>query len=476
MERLKKIGALERLPAKEIEYSRLGIGFEKLDRDVFDPEKAYDKVGAIGVKKVRIQSGWLKTERERGVYDFEWLDKIVDNLIARGMEPWICLCYGNPIYTDFAAKVFGAVGCPPLGEDARAGWLNYARAVAEHFKGRVGLYEIWNECDHPYSWKHYFGQTKEDMDPHQNALEYAEFAIQTSQALKGADPDAKVIGFALAHAKSPYFVNTALAAGLHKHIDYISFHIYSSTDWEREDTIAALRRLVDIYDPSIGLIQGEGGTQSRSDGHGAMWGFAWTPEKQRKLLLRTLVTDLWCGLEFTSYFSTMDMIEALHGVVGDKSSYLDYGYFGVLGADFDEDGIATGEYTPKPSYYALQSIATLFRGNAKRADIPYYRAYNPSRRINATEAEENAKIYGFELDDGSHALVYWNATPILTTSYEGTISFALCGQKPEDIRLCDLRDGTIYALADNMLEDTPDGVVRLKNLPLLDSPLAILMK
>ena len=109
MERLKKIGALERLSSKEIEYSKIGIGFEKLDRDVFNPEKAYDKVAAIGVKKVRIQSGWLKTERERGVYDFEWLDKIVDNLRSRGMEPWVCLCYGNPLYTDFAAKVFGAV-------------------------------------------------------------------------------------------------------------------------------------------------------------------------------------------------------------------------------------------------------------------------------------------------------------------------------------------------------------------------------
>ena len=60
-----------------------------------------------------------------------------------------------------------------------------------------------------------------------------------------------------------------------------------------------------------------------------------------------------CGVRFTSYFTCVDMIEALHGTVGDKSSYLDYGYFGVLGADFDEDGFSTGEYEPKQSYYAL---------------------------------------------------------------------------------------------------------------------------
>ena len=134
MERLKKIGALEHLSSNEIEYSKIGIGFEKLDRDVFDPEKAYDKVAALGVKKVRIQSGWLKTERERGVYDFAWLDKIVDNLLTRGMEPWICLCYGNPLYTDFAGRIFGAVKCPPMGEDARRGWVNYVTAITKHFK------------------------------------------------------------------------------------------------------------------------------------------------------------------------------------------------------------------------------------------------------------------------------------------------------------------------------------------------------
>ena len=92
MERLKKIGKIKAKNASEINHSKLGIGFEKLDRDAFDPEKAYDKVAALGVKWVRIQSGWAKTEKEKGVYDFSWLDKVVDNLISRGLKPWICLC------------------------------------------------------------------------------------------------------------------------------------------------------------------------------------------------------------------------------------------------------------------------------------------------------------------------------------------------------------------------------------------------
>ena len=89
MERLIKIGQVEPKHSLDVNHSKIGLGFEKLDRDVFDPEIAYDKVEELGIKWIRIQSGWQKTETEPGVYHFEWLDKIVDNLIARGLKPWI---------------------------------------------------------------------------------------------------------------------------------------------------------------------------------------------------------------------------------------------------------------------------------------------------------------------------------------------------------------------------------------------------
>ena len=97
MDRLKKIGKVKTFSSSQVKFSRIGIGFEKLDRNVFDPEKAYDKVAATGAKFVRIQSGWARTEKERGVYDFAWRDSVVDNLVRRGMVPWMCLCYGNGV-------------------------------------------------------------------------------------------------------------------------------------------------------------------------------------------------------------------------------------------------------------------------------------------------------------------------------------------------------------------------------------------
>ena len=103
MERFKKIGTVTPVSASQVTKSTFGLGFEKLDRGVFDPEKAYDKVAALGVKWIRILSGWARTEKQKGVYDFEWLDSIVDNLIERNLTPWMCLSYGNGLYSERAA-------------------------------------------------------------------------------------------------------------------------------------------------------------------------------------------------------------------------------------------------------------------------------------------------------------------------------------------------------------------------------------
>lgn len=476
MERLIPDGKVQFTPAKDIAFSRLGVGFEKLDRDVFDPEKAYEKVSQIGVKKIRLQSGWMKTEQQEGVYDFSWLDQIVDRLLSLGMEPWLNLCYGNPLYTDVARVTFGAVGCPPIGTQREMqAWLNYVKAAVTHFKGRVKLYEIWNEPDCSYSWKHFDGENLAERDLRQNALEYGAFARDTALVIKDADETAEIAAFAIGHIANLEYVNNALSTGLADVIDYVSFHIYSSTDNKRAQMIKSLNSIVRTWNPRIRLFQGESGAQSRSDGHGAMKRFAWTQDKQTKMLLRTMLCDLHADLAFTSYFSTMDMIEALHGRVDNKASYLDFGYFGVISAEFDEDGRATGTYTKKPSYFALSTLAALLQGNSHAEDIPYAVESLPSIRVNGYDFNgPSLQICPFRLHDGRSMIAYWNGVDILTSTYEGTCSLCVYGQKNDNIHLCDLRDGTLYRLPEGMVEDLANGGVRLKNIPLLDAPLAVI--
>jgi len=448
--------------AAAIGLSRLGIGFEKLDRGAFEPEKAYDLVGDLGIHYVRIQSGWQRTETVKGTYDFAWLDSIVDELIARGMEPWIDLCYGNPIYTESAKTVFGAVGCPPIfTAEEREAWNRYVDAVVRRYADRVTWFEIWNEPDGIHCWRHGV-----------SAAEYADFAMDTARAIHQADQRAKAIAGVLCSINLPY-CKQMFDCGLCDTVDAVSFHRYNANELEALAEIRALRAMIDQYNPSVAIIQGESGTQSDSRGAGALRGGAWTPLKQTKYLLRHRLLDLSSEVVFTSHFSAMDMVEALNGTVGDKASYLDFGYFGVIQAEFNADGVATGCYRPKPSYRALQYLAALFPAAVKPADLPLKRIVLDSLGVFGKDYSGNRFVsLGFQSETGS-ALAYWNAVDLMCETYEGTVSFQLGGIKAPPL-LADLREGTVYELPESMLIRKNGEINGLKNLPVTDSPLLLM--
>lgn len=461
---LKKTGEVPAFSANQIRESFWGIGFEKLDRNVFDPEKAYDKLAAIGVKYIRLQSGWMRTESVKGVYDFAWLDAIVDNLIKRGMIPWMCLCYGNPLYGGQAEVVYGAVGCPPIKtQEEREAWHRYVAAVTAHFKGRVSMYEVWNEPDGEWCWKHGV-----------NGTEYGEFLKATAAAIREGDPDAKVLGGAMC-GSSWNWLDAALKTGAGECMDYFSYHGYTPNELGQPQRIRSLRALLHKYGlDHVQLIQGETGSPSRDDGYGALHNGAWTQERQAKVLLRLMFQHMALGVKFSSYFTTVDMIEALNGTVGNKASYLDYGYFGVLSADFDENGFSTGEYSPKISYRALQTIAAMFREMPEVTnDVLVFAcelAVSPRTFRMAEDLGKQTQVM-FRRADGSAAFVYWHPSDPLINSVD-TVMDVLVMEEGE-MRLVDLMDGTIYELSDEMVTVNEDGSRVIKGLPLRDHPLAL---
>ncbi len=462
MERLKKTGMVKAVNSAQVGESVLGLGFEKLDRGVFDPEKAYDKVAELGIKWIRIQSGWARTEGKKGVYDFAWFDSIVENLLRRGLRPWVCLCYGNGLYDEAARKVFGAVGCPPIHtEEQKKAWHDYVVAVVTRYKGKIGWYEVWNEPDGKWCWKHGASGT-----------EYGEFVNATAKAVREADPQAKVVGGVIC-LHDLRWVRDMLETGAGANMDALSYHGYSPDERGAIERMRAVKALCLRYNPAMEFIQGETGTQSRRDGAGALRGAAWTPLRQAKFLSRHMLAHMFEKVRFTSYFSCMDMIEALNGTVGDKASYLDFGYFGVLGADFDENGVATGVYTPKPSYRALQVLASIFREEYSLADLPVRLAPEGSPLLMRDEDPARTLMSGgFTKPNGSSAFVYWTPSELLTTTYEATMTIEVCGVKGE-AHLIDLLDGSIYAIPDNMVEDDGKNYRKFLHLPLRDSPLLL---
>lgn len=462
MERLIKIGKLQPINSKDITDSRMGLGMEKLDRDAFDPTKVYDKVAALGVKWIRLQSGWQKTEKEERVYDFEWLDSQVDELLKRGLKPWICLCYGNVLYDELAKQYVGAVGCPPIRtEKAYNAWLKYVEATAKHFKGRVEYYEVWNESDGGWTWR-----------PEANPKEYAEFCLKTGRVVKTVDEKAKVITGSH-YGDTMKFFNGEFANGSLEISDAVSYHSYNYDETLSMQKVKALKGLVKYYGKDVEIIQGESGSQSKSGGNGALWWIRTNQEMQTKQILRHTVADIISGVKFTSVFSCVDMAENLDAKEGEPITTC--GYFGLLGAEFDnKTGQLIGDYYEKPSYYAFQNLCALLNENVKSVDLPVIFTPQDSQRIDGRDCPTKELIYGgLEKSNGSKAFAYWNSTDMIKVQgFEGSVTFEVSGVTGE-ARLIDPMDGSIYTIPDSIITKTANNLYSFKNIPVKDYPLII---
>ena len=431
---MKIIGNILPVDGESKKNFNLGIGLEKLDRDCFDPEKVYDKIAELGVKWVRIQSGWVKTEQSKGVYDFDWLDKIVDNIIKRGMTPWMCLCYGNELYDETADNKTGAIGRPPIfSKEAKDGWSNYVTAVTSHFKGRVPLYEIWNEPDGGWCWKHGV-----------NGREYGRFAVDTSKAIKRGDMDAKIAGGSFCWGNMLWLAET-LSEGMGDAVDFITYHSYCmDVDTNTDDTYKNIKATLKAFGSKADVIQGETGAPSQRGGKGAISAGYWSEEAQAKYILRLLVTDLANGVYFSSVFSAVDMYENLSGSDSEKTRE-NYGFFGVLREEFSGN-IATGKYSEKPSFKALQSIASLFDGNASSTYLPVSFARNAHTNNSPKTSLEPypVKRADFEFQNGKKLFAYWKPVSVDTMSFEGTVNVYVAGMKKP--KLVDPMSGEIFEL------------------------------
>ena len=85
---LRRIGTIRPRSVAEVgPCDHWTLGCETLDRDFADYDAYKEYLAPLGLRKIRLQAGWAKCERVRGNYDFAWLDHIVDDAIARGLDP-----------------------------------------------------------------------------------------------------------------------------------------------------------------------------------------------------------------------------------------------------------------------------------------------------------------------------------------------------------------------------------------------------
>jgi len=371
---LKAAGKLAPRPSSAITASPLSVGYETLDRKYFDPVKTYKHAAQLGVKWARCQTGWARTEKTRGQFDFGWLDEVVDGLLKIGIQPWFNLGYGNPLYTPGADET--AVGWVPVFDEvAMEAWKNYTGKIVDHFRDRVRHYEIWNEPNNNWFWK----PGKAD------AAGYVKLVEQTSAIIRQRLPNAVIIGGAFAGIPMDY-IKKCLDAGLARHIDKLSYHPYRPTpESNYEEQVHTMRDLLAQQDAAhIRLWQGENGCPSKKGGAGALHELDWNETRQAKWLTRRIVSDLRLEIELTSYFLIVDLL----------------GYRGSA----NWKGLLHGEdYTPKPAYFAYQNLCALFDADTRKGDLP----------IQIEGAGDAQVLTGSFLRRGQSLSVYWTPAELM---------------------------------------------------------------
>jgi len=464
--KLKKIGRLKTKTSLEIKKSRLSVGFETLDREMFKPEPCYDYVEKLGVKYARVQTMWKRCETQKGKLDFRELDKVVDKLISIGVEPWFNLTYGNPIYMEKDLPNEAAVGCIPTlyGDECEKAWFNYVAELTKHYKGRIKLWEIWNEPNISNFW---YPSTA-------HGAKYAEFLKQTVPYIRENDSDAVISGCSAGVDNE--FLYDALKAGIGEHIDCFSFHPYSAIpEYNYFGSLASVRRMLKKYAPHVKLMQGECGYPSQATGHHDKYlvKFNATETTQAKYVLRRVTLDSLADMELISYFHITDLMENVYvQSSGEKRPPV------IL-------GLLHGKtYVPKESYYAMQNICNILDGEADLLEGLFFEGWMGDYNRRAMGAIPSLAIIHGSFERRGYPVYTWYYPESLEHEWHGNNTFEIKIVNDEDTEnriehpvVIDCINGGVYEpteYSDNdagRLGINSDRHCLFHGLPLTDYPL-----
>jgi hypothetical protein len=390
-------------------------------------------LGKLGAKKARIQSGWAKTEKTKGQYDWAWLDEIIPDMVAQGVEPWMCVSYGNPIYEKGGTP--SAKSPLPGSPEALAAWDRFIKALVERYQKQIDEWEIWNEPN------------IQKITPEA----YAEFLIRTAEVIRSVQPNAKILAFGLAGVDTGYPVkalNVLKEKGKIGLVNEVTYHPYTYNPDDSYAAAAKLRKALAAISPDIVIRQGENGAPSEKSTK-ALGKLPWTEPMQAKWTLRRMLGDLGHDIE-SSIFSIMDM----HYDDGVNRK-------GLLRSS-DKQTVERA----KPAYYAYQHATAIFDASLKRiAEFPC--DVSPTQPV-AAFAYQNA--------EGAQFVTVWlSGKPPLTEEHREATSLLFKKGRFENPVLIDLMTGHVYEIPADRWKKEPEGVA-FRELPLPDYPVVIAEK
>ncbi|MBD5778573.1 hypothetical protein IEN85_03655 [Pelagicoccus sp. NFK12] len=435
------VGRLTPRDATQISSSLLGIGGETMDRDFTRFEAWSPYLEPLGAKRIRLQSGWAKTETQKGKYDFAWLDRIVNGCLAAGVQPWLSLSYGNPIYEGAGGTGLG--GGLPHSAEALQAWENYVRASIQHFGDRVETYEIWNEAD----LKHNQSQ----------AGAYPRLYERTARIIREEQPDATILALALAyvHARPDSglvdFVETLAAHDTLHLVDGITVHGYPANPDHGFERHAEVQAYLSQHLPHAVIWQGETGAPSERAPKFALKNLDWTELSQAKWDLRRALAHWSREIPFSLFsISEMNYDQQHFDILNTK------GKLKIRPNDLSIE-------RPKISYFSYRNACSLFADQRV-----------PQKRD--TAIANHSSLYSFKIHDranGKQGFVFWDAASQPGDRFEAQrtdiVATDLSLQNPV---LLDLLSGLVWSLPEATLAQFGPSL-SLYDMPVWDSPRVI---
>lgn len=174
----------------------------------------------LGVTTVRLLVPWAAIEHTPDSYDWSMVDKTVDAAVAQHIS--VLATLNSPPAWAVAPGQPAIAGRPA----SPAAFGRFAGKVAEHFRGKISAYEIWNEPN-----------AAAFFAPAPDPAGYVELLKATYPAIKAADPSAVVvtgglgalIDYSTAAIDPVKFVRGMYAAGAKNYFDALAYHPYQYT-------------------------------------------------------------------------------------------------------------------------------------------------------------------------------------------------------------------------------------------------------
>ena len=447
------LGSIKSRSAAEIEGSNWMIGCETLDRDFADYDQYKEYLVPLGIKLLRMQGGWAKTEKVKAVYDWAWLDHIVNDATNRGLKPWLQTSYGNTIYKGGGGSNLGAG--MPVSKEALDAYYKWVAAMVTRYKDKVKDWEVWNEPN--------FG------DNTINSPEMiADFNVHTASVIKKIQPDAKISGLALGHIGLEFAERFFKRIGKRKMklFDNITYHDYAYNPDGNYHEVYLLRKALDKYAPAMKLRQGENGAPSEAGaGRGALWDYDWTELTQAKWDIRRMLGNLGHDIE-CSIFGIIEMAYT-NGPINKLN------FKGIIKSDSTKKVIR-----PKTAYYALQHVTAVFDNSLERIKGLVFthnmEGAKPNEFKYSYSTDRSLAVYGYRNKiSGKQLSSIWMDEHIPADDNKvKLLNFSFTNADFENPVFVDMITGGVYEIpAVNWSKK--GNTYSFKNIPVYDAPILI---